>query len=66
VEETNEERKPQSRPGVVRRPKRAAYVTSESFFFNRVIPILLVTLAVITLVLVLVAAGIMLQIIPWH
>ncbi len=61
-----EEPGPSRGPGAFRRPKRATHVTSGSLFYDRIVPLLLIGLVVVTLVLILVSIGFLLGVIPWH
>ncbi|MEW5988760.1 MAG: hypothetical protein AB1791_19195 [Chloroflexota bacterium] len=45
--------------------RRQSRIPRDSFFFERVFPILLIILGVITLLLIIVAAGILLGLIPF-
>ena len=46
--------------------RRANLHIRRTLFFERIIPILLIVLGVVTLALILIAAGVLLGITPWH
>ena len=48
-----------------RRVEHPNAIPTDSVFFNKVVPILLLVLAVLTGIFVLVAAGVLLGFVPW-
>ncbi|MGD8620628.1 MAG: hypothetical protein PVI81_00530 [Anaerolineales bacterium] len=47
-------------------PKSASRIGSDSLFYNRVVPVMLVSMGVVMLVLIVVALGVLLGFVPFR